>query len=474
MRKGRVPGYAVALVDERGVIWTEGFGYADRRRKIPVTPDTPFLIGCISKTLAATAIMLAVQDGVLDLHEPVITYLPDFRFGSRYEDNPEQKMTLTHLLSDTAGLPGEAVVGNNFEPTGSFEEHARSISGIWLRYPVGQAHYYTNIGTDLAAYILQVSSGMPLGQYIGQRLLRPLGMPNSTLDSNEILRNEERAVGHMIGIAEGPIVFPMLGAGGVYSSAADLAKFAQLHINKGRLDDKPFLDESLMDAMYMPHGFEGTAEHPDVYYGSGILIGRKEREEPESVDLILYHAGGGGTVGFLSIVAWYPEYGIGVVAVTNRCPNPVFRELSTAVTEKLIGERIIEKRYQHPWPELPKCVGPWWGWPGHHVPTPYKREWSKYRGIYRFMMNTYRLKWWARLVLGLGIEFLTPCIKVHEEDGFLCVTESKFFGWMGMLLRAINDKLQEVKPGLFVTAGGVTLDFTGEIPTWNNYRLKKR
>ena len=474
MKKGKVPGYAVALVDEQGIIWTEGFGHADRKGKIPVTPDTPFLIGCISKTLTATAVILAVQDGLLDLDEPVTTYLPHFKVNSRYEEHPEQKITLTHLLSDTAGLPGETVVGNNFEPTGSFEEHVRSIYGIWLRHPVGQAHYYTNIGTDLAAYILQVVSGMPFEQYMKQRLLCPLGMRNSTLDSNEILCNTDRAIGHMIGIAKGPSIFPMLGAGGIYSSAADLARFVQLHIKKGILEGKRFLDESLIDAMYTPHGFEGAAEHPDVYYGPGILIGRMERREPERVDLILYHAGGGGAVGFLSITLWYPEYGIGVVALTNRCPNPVYNELSKTVTEKLIKNRIIEKRFQYPWPQHPKCVGPWWGWPGHHKPTSYKPEWRKYCGTYRFRFSEYELKWWAELIVRLGMESWTPCIRVREKDGFLCVTESKFFERMGVILRAVNDKLQEVKPGLFVTAGGTYLDFTSDIPTWNNYRLKKR
>lgn len=122
MRKGKTQSAAIALVDEQGLVWTEGFGYTNRKRKTPVTPDTLFAICSMSKTFTATAVLLAVQDDLLELDEPITTYLPDFKVNNRYEENPEQKITLRHLLSHTGGLPQEAVIGNNFEPTGSFEE----------------------------------------------------------------------------------------------------------------------------------------------------------------------------------------------------------------------------------------------------------------------------------------------------------------------------------------------------------------
>ena len=75
MDKGGVPGAALALVDDQGVIWTEGFGYLGGKRKQPVTPDTPFMICGLSKLITATAVMLAVQDGVVKLDEPITTYV---------------------------------------------------------------------------------------------------------------------------------------------------------------------------------------------------------------------------------------------------------------------------------------------------------------------------------------------------------------------------------------------------------------
>jgi len=108
MKKGKVPGCAIALVDEQGTLWTEGFGYTDCKRKNLVRPDTLFLICSMSKTFTATAIMLAIQDGLLDLDEPITTYLPDFKVYSLYEKHPEQKITLRRLLSHTTGIPHES------------------------------------------------------------------------------------------------------------------------------------------------------------------------------------------------------------------------------------------------------------------------------------------------------------------------------------------------------------------------------
>ena len=75
MEKGGVPGAALALVDDKGIVWTEGFGYLGGKRKQPVTPDTPFMICGLSKLITATAVMLAVQDGLVKLDEPITTYV---------------------------------------------------------------------------------------------------------------------------------------------------------------------------------------------------------------------------------------------------------------------------------------------------------------------------------------------------------------------------------------------------------------
>ncbi len=104
MQQNRIPGLAIAVVDDQNILWEEGFGYTDWDNRIPVTPNTLFSIQSMSKSFTATAAMFAAQDGLVDLDAPITTYLPDFHVNSIFEEQPEQKITLRMLLSHTAGF----------------------------------------------------------------------------------------------------------------------------------------------------------------------------------------------------------------------------------------------------------------------------------------------------------------------------------------------------------------------------------
>ena len=163
MAEQGIPGLAVALVDKDQVLWTEGFGHVDRDDSAPVTADTMFAVQSMSKNFTATAVMQAVGAGRLDLDEPITTYLPDFTVHSAFEEHPERKITLRMLLSHTAGFTMEAPIGNNYElEPGEFDEHVRSISDTWLRFPVGTGYAYSNLGIDLAGFILERTYGAPV------------------------------------------------------------------------------------------------------------------------------------------------------------------------------------------------------------------------------------------------------------------------------------------------------------------------
>jgi CubicO group peptidase (beta-lactamase class C family) len=464
MKKGKIPGCAFALVDKEGIVWTEGFGYADCKHKTLVTPDTLFCLQSVSKTLTATAVLLAAQEGLADLYEPITTYLPDFKVNSRYEENPEQKMTLRYLLSHTAGFPREATIGNFAEPTGSFEERVRSIYDTWLICPVGRAFNYSNIGTDLAAYILQAVSGMPFEQYMTEHLFRPLSMSSSVVGSAGHTGQSSRATGYTTGIKTVPYIRPHLGSGNIYSSVVDYAKIIQLHLDKGTIENTRFLDESLLDAMNTPYA---VSTPPNIHYGLGMGI---DKQPLKGATLRLGHIGMG--VGFTAVCFWYPEYGLGMVVLANKFPvvGVDHTQFVLTLTNRLIEEKLVEKQFELPKPDYLKCVDVWDSWPDHNS-TSYKSAWDKYCGTYQFRITGIQFKWWA----GLAFRFKggwPPQITIHEEDDFLCVTEGEFIEHMG-LHRHINQPLQEQKPDLFFTPSGIALDFTGEAPTWRNFRLVK-
>jgi len=157
-----VPGLAIAVVDDQSILWAEGFGYTDWNRRIPVTPDTLFSIQSMSKSFTATAVMFAAQDGLVDLHEPITTYLPDFHVNSIFEEHPEQKITLRILLSHTAGFAHEAAYGSNYDhPSYSFERHIASISDTWLKFPVGTRYSYSNTAYGVKTSTEENRKGYP-------------------------------------------------------------------------------------------------------------------------------------------------------------------------------------------------------------------------------------------------------------------------------------------------------------------------
>ncbi len=343
LKTKNTPGAAIAVVDEKSVLWQDVYGYLSRTKDKPVTPRTLFSIQSMSKSFTALGVLMAVQDGMLDLDLPISNYLPDFTVHSRFEDHPEMKMTLRHLLSHKAGFTHEAPVGGNFDsrPT-TFAEHVLSISDTWLRYPVGYRYSYSNLGIDLAGHILEKKTGQPFAAYIRDKILVPLGMNDSTLDIAAILRAPDRAVGHLKPndiVAGGvPVEVPMVPAGGVYTNIVDMARYLMFHINEGRVDGRPLLRDDLMRTMH-------TVAFPEpgqkFGYGLGISV---EHFGPE----VSYSHGGGG-YGFGSYMVMFPGLKLGVVYMTNSEAG----SQGIGWVSDVVGE-LIEKSTGQPSAELEK------------------------------------------------------------------------------------------------------------------------
>jgi len=311
LKQKETPGAAIAVVDDKAILWSEVYGHTSRAKDKPLTPRTLFSIQSMSKSFTALGVLMAVQDGLLDLDAPITDYLPDFSVRSRFEDHPERKMTLRLLLSHRAGFSHEAPVGSNYDsrPT-TFSEHILSISDTWLRYPVGYRYSYSNLGIDLAGYILEKKSGQPFAAYIRDKVLIPLGMNDSTLDIAAILKAEDRAIGHLgpaAVVAGGiPVEIPMVPAGGVYTNVLDMARYLMFHINEGRIDGRPLLRDDLMKAM---HSVAFPELHQTFGYGLGIAV---DHCGPE-----VFYSHGGGGYGFGSYMVMFPGLKLGMIYMTN-------------------------------------------------------------------------------------------------------------------------------------------------------------
>ncbi|HEX4197180.1 MAG TPA: serine hydrolase domain-containing protein [Caulobacteraceae bacterium] len=307
MARNQTLGTAAVLVRGDEVVWSECFGVTDAASNRPIDPHTLFSLQSTSKNVTAAAVMMAVQRGLLDLDRPITDYLPDFTVNSRHEQDPQRRMTLRLLLSHRAGFTHEAPVGGNFRPDSrSFEAHVDSISRTWLRYPVGARYAYSNLGIDLAGLVLAKAFGAPFDETLKALIFDPLGMGDTTATPEVYVARENRAIGHAPDYDRVPVVVPMQAAGGVYSSAADMARYAAFHLGKGRLGGQTLLEPRLWEAM---HAFPETG----YQYGLGVMRLPLDLEHA-GIDLLAHNGGG---FGFGSSFFYCPDQGLAWVLLYN-------------------------------------------------------------------------------------------------------------------------------------------------------------
>jgi CubicO group peptidase (beta-lactamase class C family) len=457
MAEQGIPGLAVALVDSQQPLWVEGFGHIDGTDSPAITPNTIFSVQSMSKLFTATAIMQAVAAGRLDLDVPVTTYLPDFTVNSAFEEHPERKITLRMLLSHTAGFTHEAPVGNNAElDPGEFDTHVRSISDTWLRFPVGSGYAYSNLGIDLAGYVLERVERKPLALVMQDSLLEPLGMDRSTFDRAMIRSTDDRAVGHVSRYPEPPVDVPMTAAGGLYASAADLARFLEFQLNDGSIGGRVVLDPKWMEVQ---RTVEGPRAGQPAGWALGVVRHRWNRwdQRPDLFD----HGGGG--FGFLSDLWWVPQLQIGIAILTNSQDHQLQGDLALSILGDLVSEPGVYHNRLLSLPSRPPAVDP----NGSFEPpnglanliadeamTPDGDEAARWAAC----SGAYRAPNWGI------IDPIGPPGRFFVDAGVPYVETDE----TGELVR---HRLTEIEPYLFLADNGETLDLRGATPTWRNLTL---
>ncbi len=228
---------------------------------------------------------------------------------------------LAHLLCHAAGFTHEAPAGGNFDVgPESFEDHVRSISDTWLRFPVGARHEYSNLGVDLAAHIVARARDTDFPACMRDSVLNPLGMTRSTYELAALEATASRAIGHDPDVPELPVKVPMLGAGDMYSCIADLAKFLKAELAGQVL--QPQLAAQMRTVQFpVPGQVTG--------YGLGLGVWAGD-------DWTVYGGSGGG-FGFLADLFWEPATGSGVAVLTNSSGHPLVSMFAIQILARLAG-----------------------------------------------------------------------------------------------------------------------------------------
>ncbi|WP_182914261.1 serine hydrolase [Paenibacillus sp. 1011MAR3C5] len=290
----RVIGGAVGIIHKDRLIYSEGFGVADRGRNDTPTEKTVYFSASITKALTATAILQLHEQGKLDIDKPVHTYIPWFQF--QHSDR-SLKVTLNHLLTHSAGGIGsfqtDGLVFAHKDAKDSLESYVRQFSKIRLSEEPGQSGNYCNGCYDVLGLVIEYVSGMSYYDYMQQNIFEPLGMKDTKFGPSLDQFDETRLATEYTWFLTRKLPikrsFEEFGRaqdpdGGAYSTIEDLGKFISFqlgHANQQLLTPLSmentrigYVATELGDAEYTASGFEvKELQQTKVYYKTGDGIG---------------------------------------------------------------------------------------------------------------------------------------------------------------------------------------------------------
>ena len=304
----KLPLLSVVLANENGVVWSYGIGADSGTPGLVADANTTYRIGSVSKLFTDIVVMQMVEQGILDLDEPVTSYLPDFNPHNDFDSD----ITLRALMSHSSGLVREPPVGNYFDDSSpTLAETVASLNDTALVYAPGSKVQYSNAGIAVVGRILEKVSGRPFAQLLEDEVLQPLGMSHSAFAPEN--RITERLPEAWMWSYQGDrTVAPtfelgMQPAGSMYSTMNDLALFMVALINGGQGLNGRILARETLDEMWTPQSAITSGRGRS--YGIGFSLGTFEDE------LSVSH--GGAIYGFATQLKVLPGSMIGVAISTN-------------------------------------------------------------------------------------------------------------------------------------------------------------
>ena len=322
----RVLAGAVTLIasDEK-VLSLEAVGYADLAARRPMAADTVFWIASMSKPIAATAVMMLVDEGKIGLDDPVEKYLPEFgammvgvpeTAGGERLRRPLHPITIRNLLTHTSGLVSRTPLEERIDRL-TLDDNVRSYPMLPLHFEPGTQYEYSNAGINTAGRIIEIVSGLTYADFLQQRLFTPLGMTETTFwptaaQLQRLAKSYQRAPGGR-GFEEVPIEqlsYPLdrperggAPAGGLFSTAMDVYRFCQMILAGGSRGGRHYLSAAAIRTMTstqtgalpvtMPSRFAGTSLSG---YGFAWLTTRPGADGRQPADRAVFgHGGAYGT-----------------------------------------------------------------------------------------------------------------------------------------------------------------------------------
>jgi CubicO group peptidase (beta-lactamase class C family) len=278
---GKIAGGVAVVVRHGKVVFVDAFGERDRATKAPMLEDSIFAIASMTKPITCVAAMTLIEQGKIGLDDPVTKYVPELKdlrvLGDSKDDTPEKVATVPvarpikvrELFSHTSGfayggvLSMDVRLGKAYEAGGiqdrrmkTIAEQVERLAKVPLAHQPGERWTY-GLSHDVLGRVIEVASGRSLDQYLQETIFTPLNMPDTSFWVPQAKRDRV-ATTYRTGLFGGPLIpWPRTfgsqtffsGGGGLYSTARDYARFAQMLLNGGELEGKRILKSESIAAM---------------------------------------------------------------------------------------------------------------------------------------------------------------------------------------------------------------------------------
>lgn len=335
----QVPGLAVAVVKKGLVVFSKGYGYRDLELKLPVTEQTLFPIGSITKSFITTAMAMLVDEGKLEWDKPVRDYLPSFKLYDSYTTN---HITSRDLVTHRSGLPGHNLLWYSSDFTS--EEIVHRIRHIKPNVAMRTSFQYNNLLYITAGYLAGKLFGDTWQRLIQHRIFNSLHMQNSNFSIATSLNSADYALPYSnengavkrIPFYDRDVSGP---AGAINSNIIDMSQYLLFHLAKGRVAGQTILSEKNIAEIHCPQ-IVTPLDYPfpeldNGSYGLGLVISSYRGHK------LIHH--GGGINGFVANFAFLPGEELGVIVLSNQGENPL-----PMIIAFNIFDRLLDK-VQIPW-----------------------------------------------------------------------------------------------------------------------------
>lgn len=298
---------AVLLVANKDkVLDVETVGYADIAAKKPMRADNLFWIASQSKAMTAAGLMMLVDEGKVNVDDPVEKYLPEFKAlkqvavqidGKRVLLRVSHPITVKNILTHTSGLPFTSAIEKPTFDLQPLAERVKSYTAAPLILQPDTKYSYSNAGFNTAGRIIEVVSGMPYEKFMEERLFRPLGMTDTTFwpNSEQLARlaksyGPNKADNGLVEVSLTQLHYPLndreyrfpMPAGGLFSTAADVGRFCQMLLSGGEFAGKRYLSPAAVQQMTCTQDGDLQNKGKGEYgYGFGLETWSKVHGEPQ-------------------------------------------------------------------------------------------------------------------------------------------------------------------------------------------------